>query len=210
MKITTSYTVPVRGQLYMRPDSKTKKEKQVLDKVDDKLMSETSALCLKALWLCADVCLSEWDFLSTVPVSAKKGQTCRKREADKLVHGTKANKAKYPEFDVLAADMPSYTRRAIVADALGMVSSYKSNHLNWEETPAAKRGEEPTLGFPERYELTFYKQERDLENIEKGIIGLKLYDGKSWKWYQFLIAPSDARYIYKTSKTLTASSRICL
>ena len=125
----------------------------------------------------------------------------RKRLIDTLVHRTKTAAPKYPEFDLRFPKMPGYTRRAIIADAFGMVKSYRSNHKNWEETSPMERGAEPKLGIPSRYELTFYDQERKMSCLADGQIGLKLYNGKTWNWYYFQISPSDAKQISRLSKT---------
>lgn len=159
-------------------------------------MQQTADLCLSALKFCADIWLKEWAYLSALPTGQKKDVLSRKRGADILIHSTEANHAKYPSFDERFLNMPSYVRRAVIAKSLGIVSSYSSNLANWKRLSPSDRGKEPTLGFPDRYELTFYDQERDLCDVEKGIIGLKLYDGvSSWKWYYFQISGSDARYI---------------
>lgn len=81
-----------------------------------------------------------------------------------------------------------------------MVSFYKSNHKNWKALPISESKSESALGLPEHYELTFYEQERDTERLDEGIIGLKLYNGKTWNWYHFHINPSDEKYIYKMPK----------
>ena len=155
----------------------------------------TADTCLDALRYCTEVFLSEWGYLSGFPVSIKPGVVNRGRAANALIHSTKWHPAKYPQFDRDFQNFPSYTRRAVVADALGKVSSYISNHRNWEQQDPRERGAEPTLGLPDRYSLTFYDQERDLCDIEKGIIGLKLFDGKAWDWHYFRISPSNARYV---------------
>lgn len=111
------------------------------------------------------------------------------------IHSMKGSRAKYPRLDREFPYMPAYMRRSIVADALGMVKSYRSNHENWEKMSPAERGSEPVIGIPSRYELTFYDQERDMCRLEKGTIGLKLYDGKSRGWHYFRISASDAKYI---------------
>lgn len=92
-------------------------------------------------------------------------------------------------------------RRALIADAIGMVKSYRSNHANWEALSPAVRGVEPKIGFPSRYELTFYDQERKMSNLAEGQIGLKLYNGKTWDWYYFEISASDAGYLMHLCKT---------
>jgi hypothetical protein len=78
-----------------------------------------------------------------------------------------------------------------------MVSSFKSNHRNWEDTVPSERGDEPVLGIPERYELTFYKQERDFSFLKQGIIKVKLFNGKTWLWFAFRIEKDVAGYISK-------------
>ena len=186
MEIITCYTADIRKQLTDRGERP----------VDDRLMKMTADICLKALKYCTDIFLSEWDCLSGI-----KGSTNRRRACDLLIHSTKGHPAKYPQFDINFKNFPSYTRRAVVADALGKVSSYVSNYRNWEKRDPGERGAKPALGLPDRYSLTFYDQERDLCDIEKGVVGLKLFDGKAWDWHYFRISPSDARYISGVRKT---------
>lgn len=160
-----------------------------------KQLDATQDICLEALKFCVSVISEEWDTI--IGVESK----LRKRLIDTLVHRTKTAAPKYPEFDLRFPKMPGYTRRAIIADAFGMVKSYRSNHKNWEETPPMERGAEPKLGIPSRYELTFYDQERKMSCLADGQIGLKLYNGKTWNWYYFQISPSDAKQICRLSKT---------
>ena len=198
MEIVTSYTADIKSQL---ADSGPRQ-------VNDRLMKATADICLAALKCCVDIFLREWGYLSTLPSSQKAGVLSRRRAAELLIHSTKEHQAKYPEFDRDFQNLPAYTRRAVVADALGKVSSYVSNHGNWEQQDPRGRGEEPTLGLPDRYSLTFYDQERDVCNIDKGVIALKLYDGKAWGWHKFQISPSDARYVARAKKARTMLSPV--
>lgn len=59
---------------------------------------------------------------------------------EKLIHSTRDNTARYPEFDRKFKNFPSYIRRAVTAKALGMVSSYVSNYKNWLALSPAERG----------------------------------------------------------------------
>ena len=199
MQIITSYTADIKQQAVVE---KVNEKENIIRyaSVDKRLMKTTADTCLEALKLMADIFLTEWDYLSAIPTSQKKGRLSRKRAGDILVHNTKDSKAKYPEFDERFPNMPSFTRRAIVSDALGKVSSYKSNLKNWEEADLKERGEMPAMGLPDRYELTFYKQERNLCDLDKGIIGLKLYNDKTWEWYYFKLNPSEARHISGLAK----------
>ena len=195
MKIVTCYTVPIKRQLVPAKDGGVRTAR-----VDDALMRATSVACLSALKLCADVFLKEWGYLSALPTAQKKGVLSRRRAADVLIHTPKTSPAKYPGFDSAFPCFPSYMRRAVIADALGMVSSYKKNLAAWEAAPAAERGAAPAIGFPGRYELTFYEEDRDLSRLEDGVIRLKLFDGKAWGWHSFLVSPSDAKYISEKRK----------
>lgn len=193
MKINTCYTVKIQHQLDAVQDRKTK-QLNISGKhnVNARLMQQTADICLDALKFCIDVVLKEWDQVRSLG---------RKREFDILIHGTHGKVPKYPEFDVRFPNIPAYMRRALIADAIGMVKSYKSNHANWETLSPAERGAEPKLGIPSRYELTFYDQERKMSSLANGQIGLKLYNGKTWNWYYFQINDSDARYLMHLCKT---------
>ena len=193
MKIHTSYTVELKKQLIVRNNRKF--EITGSRKVDSALMKETAGICLEALRFCVNVFQKEWNMLEQCD-----GLVQRRRAGDLLIHSTDDNTTSYPEFDEKFPYLPSYTRRAVIADALGIVSSYISNHRNWEALPDSERGEEPKLGLPDVYELTFYKQDRQLTDIDKGIIGLKLYDGSTWDWYYFQINSADAKYISRLSE----------
>ena len=186
LKIHTCYTVDIRKQLLT--NGKTVP-------VEDTLMSRTAEVCLHALRFCANAFLEQWDSLSGL-----KG-VLRKRQAEVLIHSTVHSSAMYAEFDRKFPNMPSGMRRAIISDALGMVSSYRSNHQNWEKLSPEERGKEPVIGLPNRYELTFYDQERDMSCMADGQIRLKLFNGKVWKWYSFLMKPSDIRYISRIAST---------
>lgn len=188
MKINTCYTVMLKNQIVT--DGSVVKT----CRVDERVMKATRMLCLDALKFCTEAFLSEWEYLK-----AKTGVE-RKRYADVLVHSTKNSVAKYTKFDECFPYMPSNTRRAIISDALGIVSSYLSSLTNWELMNKAERGDRPTLGYPSVYELTFYKEDRRL-SLDSSTIQLKLYNGSEWKWYSFGIGKSDADYIAKMAKT---------
>lgn len=195
MDINTCYVCKIQKQLDAVPDKKTG-TLTVSRKhpVDDRLMQQTADICLKALKFCTSVILKEWDGIMAVD------SKLRKRRIDMLIHKTKKGHPKYPEFDEQFPNLPAYTRRSIIADAFGTVKSYKSNLKNWEELSPVERGAKPTIGFPSRYELTFYDQERKMSHLADGQIGLKLFSGHSWNWYYFQISQSDARYIYRMSR----------
>lgn len=197
MDITSCYTVKFKAQMTSRcPGGKCSADDFTGEtKVSDALMRSTADECLSAYGMCCTLFLKDWDEIRLYPSQPEPGVRSRRRFCDILIHSTKDSVARYPEFDREHAYFPSYMRRAVIADAIGAVSSYVSNHENWEAEDPLKRGKEPMFGLPESYELTFYNQERDTSLLESGIIGIKLYDGKSWGWHYFRISGSDARFI---------------
>ena len=58
------------------------------------------------------------------------------------------------DFDKLFYKFPSYFRRSAIQDALGSVSSYKSNLANWEKT---RKGRRPFLKLNQNKFPCFYK-----------------------------------------------------
>ena len=121
MKITTCYTVGIKNQLYTKPGAEGAGHKVVASSVDDRLMKTTADVCLSAYKYCVSVFLSEWAYLGALQTKQEAGKLSRKRAADMLIHSTKDNAARHCEFDNLYPYMPSDTRRAIIADALGAV-----------------------------------------------------------------------------------------
>lgn len=130
---------------------------------------------------------SEWDTLHGV----KKAKE-RFHVAERLVHGTKHNIAKY-DFDARFHKMPSYLRRAVIQEALGCVSSYRSNHANWEKN--GRRGKEPRLQA-ERFAMpTFYNKEMYCASDDPCAAYLKLFLNKDWVWVKVRLRGTDVRYL---------------
>ncbi len=63
-----------------------------------------------------------------------------------LCHKTeKRPSVKYGKFDEEFYKFPSYLRRGAIMEAIGKVSSYRSNLAQWEETSSEIRGHKPGL-----------------------------------------------------------------
>ena len=91
----------------------------------------------------------EWNLLSGI-----EKPKARFNAAERLIHSTKTNKAKY-DFDSQFYKMPSYLRRAAIQDALGCVSSHFGLLKNWESK--GKKGKPPKLQANRFVAPTFYK-----------------------------------------------------
>lgn len=183
MDITTSYDARILSVIEGK-DNKPTMRKDILE--------ETAGLCREILVFCMLRICESWD-----DISKCKGKD-RKNFTDHLFHSTETNMAKYPEFDAKYPKLPSYTRRCIVAHALGKVSSWKSNYQNWLDN--GKQGNPPKLGMDERYQPTFYKEDRDVEG-DGNTIRLRMFVNGDWSFVTVVLKPSDMRYIRKLMKT---------
>ena len=82
-----------------------------------KPLKQTMEICRSAVSWLLPVIDEEWSSLSMI------GQEkLRFNAAEKLIHGTKKNLAKYA-FDAAFPKMPSYLRRAVLQHVMGAVSS---------------------------------------------------------------------------------------
>ena len=102
MVVTTSYRV------------------DIMDK--NRVFLSTLEVYRRAVDFLIDVCLSEW-----AEISGLEGQLRKVNHTEKLIHRTKKNPSlRYERFDALFYKLPSYVRRSAIADALGLVSSYRT------------------------------------------------------------------------------------
>ena len=107
------------------------------------------------------VCLDNWDDISTF-----KGAN-RLTYIETLIHATKDNPNPAYDFDAKFYKMPSYMRRGAINEAIGKVSSYKSNLANWNENPVGNKPSCPKAGyvFPSMYRTVMYDQ-TDMYNAQ--------------------------------------------
>ena len=167
-------------------------------------MKHTVQIYRKALAFVVDVCNREWSDISTLDTQLKK-----KSFVERLIHPTKATpNPKYP-FDIKGSEFykfPSYLRRAILSDAIGAVSSYRSNYANWETN--GKKGAAPTLqtdrhSMPVFYNKNMYlesapknpKFPKDVNPEDKNVRWLKLYQENDWVWVPVKLKKTDIDYI---------------
>ena len=89
---------------------------------------------------------------------------------------------------------PSYLRRAAIAEALGMASSYFSNLKRWESSDASARGEKPS---PPTVGYTYPAMYRDNCFVRTGTYtaSLKVWTRNTWDWVDVRLRKSDVDYI---------------
>ena len=152
-----------------------------------RLFSQTVSAYRDAVNFLMDVCLKEWDAIVNV-----EGNQNRMRFVESLCHKTKNNSPKY-NFDKVFYKMPSYIRRAAIFEAIGKISSYKSNLANWEAEPVGGKPRITTCGsvYPTLYRSNMYEQTGDYS------ANVKLYHNKTWEWVEITLKKSDMDYIYR-------------
>ncbi|MGF6990083.1 IS605 OrfB family transposase [Lachnospiraceae bacterium PM6-15] len=89
---------------------------------------------------------------------------------------------------------PSYLRRAAINEALGKVSSYRSNLDNWEQSDVNLRGKPPACpraGFiyPVLYRENMYKQSGECK------AAIKVFVNGTWNWITVSLNKGDVDYI---------------
>lgn len=169
-------------------------------------MKSTVQIYRRALAFVIDVCNKEWGSISVLGGTKEKDHY-----VEKLIHPTKNNPNPKYHFDIKGSEFykfPSYLKRAVIAEAIGAVSSYRSNYKNWEDN--GKKGNAPTLqmdrhAMPVFYNKNMYKKTAPKNvNYPKGINPddenvrwLKLYKNNDWVWVPVKLRKTDIDYIDK-------------
>lgn len=122
---------------------------------------------------------------------------------EKLIHKTSANPYPKYDFDKRFLKLPSYFRRTVLQDALGIVSSYKSNLENYENrkyhyVSNGKKFKEkkPTLNnihfkFPALYKGNMFNFLSDNK------VQVKMFKNNDWVWLTINLRNQDVKYINK-------------
>ena len=155
------------------------------------IFKDTVAVYRNAVDYLIDVCNANWDELSKIDGSLNK-----QRYIETLVHATKDNPSPVYDFDTKFYKMPSYLRRGSINEAIGKISSYRSNLANWENNPIGKAPSIPKAGFvfPSMYRTVMYNQTDDYE------AQIKVYIRNTWDWIIVDLRKSDMDYIYRRCK----------
>ena len=113
---------------------------------------------------------------------------------DKWIHSTINRQALF-DFDQQFPKLPSYLRRSAIANALGIVSSYRSNLKNWEKEPV---GQSPKLSLTHYDYPAYYKNNlfRKFDPINH-TIELKVFKNGDWIYEIYRLKTSDCRYYQK-------------
>lgn len=166
MKIGTSYKVKIVNQKI--------------------ILNETVKIYRDALSLIIQIINKEW--VNLVEIKSIK---YKYSFIENLIHETKFNpNPKYKEFDLRFYKFPTYLRRAAIAKAYGIVSSYRSNLDNSEKK---KLSNKPRLRIKHMvYPCLYYKNMFKFNGYKAKI---KVYHKNDWVWVDVKLRKSDIDYI---------------
>ena len=147
---------------------------------------------------------AKWHVLSAIS-SIKQKQSM----VEKLTVATKKNpNAPYPfeQADRRFYKMPSYLRRAAINEAIGKVSSYRSNLANWERTDHATRGCKP--GFPKAGYVypALYRDNMYQGDIDQYTARIKVFIRNTWDWITVSLRKSDVDYLRRHCRPFNGGS----
>ena len=159
------------------------------------IFKQTVAIYRNAVDYLIAVCHENWESISSI-----EGSLNRQRYVETLVHATKDNPNPKYDFDEKFYKMPSYLRRGVISEALGKVSSYKSNLKNWESEEPSSRGEFPGYPkagyiYPSLYRGNMYSETDDTYKAQ-----IKVYVRNTWDWITVQLRKSDVDYINRRCK----------
>lgn len=156
------------------------------------IFKDTVSFYRKATDFLISVCLDEWDSISAI-----EGNLLQQQYVERLIHATKDNPTPQYDFDEKFYKMPCYMRRSAINEAIGKVSSYKSNLANWKDDPMGKEPSYPKAGyvFPSMYRTVMYDQTDDYT------AQLKVYIRNTWDWITVDLRKSDMDYIIRRCRT---------
>ena len=152
------------------------------------IFDETVRLYRNAVDFFIDVCLKEWSSISAI-----QNVQYQKRYVETVSVRTKKNPAVKYDFSSAFYKFPSYLRRTAIAEALGKVSSYKSNLKNWNINKSGRKPSCPKAGviYPAMY--------RDGQFVRTGTYTakVKVFVRNTWDWLAVNLKKSDTDYILK-------------
>lgn len=147
------------------------------NKLNNKYFQDTIDIYRKAVEFIIEKVNLEWEVIEVLD-SLKY----REHAVEDMIHATKTNPSpKYGEFDILFKKIPSYLRRNAIDEAIGAVSSYKSNLKNYEKDRYEKiskgkkfKKKAPVLGVQNNKFPTLFKSNM-FKELENGFVEIKIF-----------------------------------
>lgn len=154
----------------------------------NKIFRDTVTIYRHAVDYFINVCLNDWIMIDSFNGHSKLTYI------EKLIHTTKLNPNPKYNFDKKFYKFPTYLRRAAINEAIGKVSSYKSNLENWEKDTSKNKGKKPGIPKTGRVFPCFYKDNM-YTRCDKYSASIKVYVRNTWDWIDVNLKKSDVDYI---------------
>ena len=169
MRITSSYKMKLTGDL--------------------KPLEASISIYRDALRVLIPIIDDNWEILSKYEFANQKY-----KRVENWIHNTRDNQAAY-NFDEQFPKLPTYLRRSAIAKALGIVSTYRSNHENWEQN---RKGLAPKLNLTHYAYPAYYRggMFRNFDPIRQ-TIELKVFKNNDWVFETYTLKTSDCTYYQK-------------
>ena len=146
-------------------------------------LEDTISIYNQALSFIVNVVNKEWGILKDLDETKKQINY-----VEKLLHKTKQNQNPMYNFDKDFYKFPSYLRRSCISEAIGIVSSYKSNYNNWlkKKEKALEKNKKfchkpPKLATKYNSFPVFYKSNM-FKKLSDNQAEIKVYKYNDWKW----------------------------
>lgn len=169
----------------------------------NKLLDKTISIYRDALSYVIDVVNKNW--ASVCGLTKKE----KYNFVDSLIHNTKTNLALY-DFDDKFYKLPSYFRRSLTSDAIGIVSSYYSNleNYNIQRQVAISNGKK-FQKKPPKIQIKHYKcpalyKGNMFEMLDNNKAKIKIHNGSDWVWLVVNLRSQDLKYISKCSGDISS------
>ena len=166
MKITSTYSVKIKDR--------------------NRSFKNSVFLYRKAVDWYIGVCLNEWEGILSI-----EGPKARLTFVEQLTVSTKSRSGLTYDFTSYLYKFPCYLRRAAINEAIGLVSSYKSNYANWEEKKEGKEPGIPKAGYV--YPVLYSGNMLIHSNTYEAKI--KVWIRNTWDWVTVKLKKSDVDYI---------------
>lgn len=157
----------------------------------------TLSIFRAAVSMIGDIVIKEWDSLSELTPAR------RLTAVERLIHTTKDNVARYPEFDQEFYKFPSYYRRSAVNFACGQISSYKTRLEKYETEryEAVSNGRKfqkkpPVLNLDVNVYPAMYQKE--MYTLDLHCVRIKFFIRGTWDWVEVNLPTRDLKNILKT------------
>ena len=157
----------------------------------NRIFDQTVRLYRDAVDFFIDVIDTEWDKIADISTSIR-----RVNAVEKLTIRTSKRPTVSYDFGKGFYKFPSYMRRAAISEALGMVSSYRSNLDNWTTADPLIRGKRPAKPVAGHVCPAMYR-DSSYVRVDDDTARVKVFMRNTWDWLTVSLRRSDVDYIRK-------------